>query len=211
MNLYSFDYPEKCTICKSFSKTNINLQVAPYYRPGNDFRLMLIGQDPTIFQKPERVKHVLMLDEPNGQLTRWLRTLFGDENFSAITIYATNIVKCTFEFPPSQARGGGHKFLQPYFENCKEYLRTEIVNYQPTLAIALGEPAHKLFASFLDIEDFPNTMQEAFTGEFIKCEIGGHTFDYSPCLHIKTWRVAEVYGKSVIEFKQGIASYFNKR
>jgi len=56
--------------------------------------------------------------------------------------------------------------------------------------------------------DIPDTMQEAFTGEFVKARIGDFEFDYSPCLHIKTWRVAEVYGDSVKKFKDGISAYF---
>ena len=52
-------------------------------------------------------------------------------------------------------------------------------------------------------------MQEAFTGNFKKVTIEQHEFDYSPCLHIKTYRVAEVYGEGVIKFKKGLANYFN--
>jgi len=76
--------------------------------------------------------------------------------------------------------------------------------------LALGEPAHKLFVSILDNQsDIPGSMRAAFTGQFIKAKFNGFGFDYSPCLHIKTFRVAEVYGESVQRFKQGIVAYFN--
>jgi hypothetical protein len=50
-------------------------------------------------------------------------------------------------------------------------------------------------------------MQGAFTGNFIQAKVGDVAFDYSPCLHIKTWRVAEVYGDSVKRFKKGVTKY----
>lgn len=66
------------------------MKVDPFYKEGNNFKLMLIGQDPTILNNPERVKKVLMLDNKSSQLYRWLISIFGKENFDAITVYATN-------------------------------------------------------------------------------------------------------------------------
>ena len=211
MTGYEFGCPKQCSKCADFSTCGFNLQVAPFFKQGDDFRLMLIGQDPTIFIRSERVKHVLMLDEPNGQLTRWLKDLFGKQNFDRLTLYATNLVKCTFEKPPSNFSGGGLKFLRPYFENCKDYLIQEVLNYKPACVITLGEPTHKLFTSILDNgKEIPDSMQGAFTGELLRTSIRAFQFDYSPCLHIKTWRVAEVYGESVRRFRTGITSYFEK-
>jgi hypothetical protein len=48
-----------------------------------------------------------MLNEKNSQLTRWLRGIFGDNNIDDLTIYATNLVKCTFPNPPSTNDEGG--------------------------------------------------------------------------------------------------------
>lgn len=210
MNNYSFGYPQQCTWCANIATCEMNLQVAPYFKPGVGKRVMLIGQDPTIFKQPERVNQVLMLDQPNGQLSRWLKTLFGEETFSLLTVYATNLVKCSFAKPPSTMSEGGLKFLQPYFQNCKAYLSDELLSFGPDVVLTLGEPAHKLFISILDNRgDLPPSMQSAFTGQFIKARLGDLEFDYSPCLHIKTFRVAEVYGESVKKFKQGVSAYFN--
>ncbi len=208
---YRFGYPRTCRICESFSTVGFNLQVAPFHKLGDEFRLMLIGQDPTITVNPERVKHVLMLNEPNRQLSRWLRDLLGEQNFDRVTLYATNLVKCTFEQKPSSVQGGALKFLRPYFEHCKHHLIEEIQSYQPDFVLTLGEAAHKLFVSILDNStDFADTMQGAFTGDFLQASIGECHFDYSPSLHISTWRVAEVYGDGVKKFKVGVSSYFNK-
>lgn len=208
-----YGYPtKKCAKCaKCHGVSDCTLDVRPYYKSGGDTRLMLIGQDPTIFRKQERVKCVLMLDDPNSQLSRWLKGMFGEHNFGKLTIYATNIVKCTFSQPPSVSQQGGLKFLQPYFENCKEYLLTEIQQYQPTLVMTLGEPAHKLFRSIIsDMDRIDEAMKFAFTGNFVPVMVGSTEFSYSPCLHIKTFRVAETYGQGVSTFKEGLTGLFER-
>ena len=168
--------------------------------------MMLVGQDPTVRKKPERVKHVLMLDEPSGQLSRWLRDLFGPNKFERLTIYATNVVKCSFSKPPSDFDEGGLAFLSPYAEVCKQYLGREVGAFQPDLVLTLGEPSHKLFRYVLDRPDVVGEdMKEAFTGLFVRASIGGVAFDYSPCLHIQTFRVAETYGKRVDSFRAGLS------
>lgn len=211
MDEYAFGYPKQCTKCVSVSGESPSLGVAPYFKEGDRLRLMLVGQDPTIFQEPGKVRYVLMLDQENGQLSRWLRGLFGQSNFRSLTLYATNLVKCSFIKPPSTARQGGLEFLQPYFQNCKGYLAEEIFRFQPRLVLTLGEPAHKLFIATLDNrDDIADRMKVAFTGQFVKAKFRGVEFDYSPCLHIKNFRVAEVYGDSVKRFKEGMAAYFKE-
>jgi len=205
---YSFGYPKECNRCACLSEAKLQLQVRPYFREGDELRLMLIGQDPTISRKPERVQYVLMLDQPNGSLSRWLREeVLGEDIFKSCTLYATNLVKCGFREPPP-SRLGGLKFLRPYFDNCKDHLAEEISGFEPTLVLTLGEPAHKLFITTLDNRsDFSEDMKNAFTGKFVKAKLRDVEFDYSPCLHIKTFRVAETYGDRLIRFKRGLAGY----
>jgi len=211
MDAYSFGYPKECAKCSLFSESDPRLRVAPHFRAGGQPKLMLIGQDPTIFQDPERVKQVLMLDDENSQLSRWLRDVFGADNFRSLTLYATNLVKCSFDKPPSTTKHGGFMFLQPYFHNCRGYLLDEISRFQPTLVLTLGEPTHRLFRTMLDGHvEIADEMKEAFTGKFVRVSLETIEFDYSPCLHIKTFRVAEVYGNRVTRFKKGLAAYFQE-
>ncbi|HCY77476.1 MAG TPA: hypothetical protein DHV28_16290 [Ignavibacteriales bacterium] len=203
-------YPQTCNKCISSNdclEKMVALNVEPFYQQGNDYRLMLIGQDPTIFVEKERVKQVLMLDEPNGQLRRWLENLFGKEIFNNFTIYATNVVKCTFPKPPSTY--GGKHFLKPYFENCKNYLEQEVLYFRPNLILSFGEPAHRYFSSMFDnSNEIGSTMQSALGNEmkFFKAKIKDCEFSYSPSLHIKTFRVAETYGKRIENFKYALKS-----
>ncbi|KUO49805.1 MAG: hypothetical protein APF76_00750 [Desulfitibacter sp. BRH_c19] len=209
MKNYQFGYPTRCNACISISECELKVQ--PYFKNGGHIKLMLVGQDPTIFKKPERVKHVLMLDQENSQLSRWLKGIFGLKTFSNLTIYATNLVKCSFLEPPSLKDKGGLSFLKPHFENCKEHLKKELSLYRPTLVLTLGGPTHKLFRTALDDpEKAKETMKESFSGSFLRVRVNGFEFDYSPCLHIKTFRVAEVYGDSVKIFKGGLKKILKK-
>ena len=211
---FAFGYPRECTRCANIP-TNptshlIGLHVGPFLKSGSGPRVMLVGQDPTIARRPERVKQVLMLDQRNGRLSRWLEGIFGARHFETITLYATNVVKCTFSNLPSRMLEGGLKFLQPYFGNCGQYLPGEVLSFQPRCVITLGEPAHRLFASLLDnANEIPPDMKSAFTGKFVRARLQGFEFDYSSCLHVQTFRVAEKYGSKVEAFKQGLLAYFD--
>lgn len=206
--MHDFGYPKKCKSClksEECLEKDIELRVHPYYRRGNHYRLMLIGQDPTIFIKKERVKSVLMLDEENGQLRKWLGQIFGADFLNNSTVYATNIVKCTFPKPPSTYRG--KHFLKPYFKNCQVYLKKELLGFKPDLVLTFGEPSHRYFSSLLDnSEQIGETMQSAFGNNerFFRAQIDGFGFSYSPSLHIKTFRVAETYGKRIENFKKSV-------
>jgi len=209
---YMFGYPRECDRCKNLSDLIITGPgVMPFFKDGSGPRLMLIGQDPTIYGKQEKVKYVLMLNEENGQLSRWLTSLLGEDNYRRAKIYATNLIKCPFSSPPSSTGEGGYRFLLPYFENCKSHLSLELTNYRPSLVLVFGEPAHKLFKSTLvNSHQIADSMKYAFTGEFVRVIFANFEFDYSPCLHIKTYRVADTYGEKVKAFHSGILKYFGR-
>lgn len=206
---FSFGYPEKCTKCNKAKLKKCTLDVKPYYKEIADAkRLMLIGQDPTIRDRPNRVKTVLMLNDANSQLSRFSREVFG-EALKRISIYATNLVKCKLSKELFDRKKGGIKFLSQYFEHCQEHLTKEILKYKPDYAVTLGEPAHKLFIDILDNkESFNKEMKDAFIGELKPARLNGFQFQYSPLLHIQTYRVAVTYGKKVIDFKNMISKTF---
>jgi uracil-DNA glycosylase family 4 len=212
-----YGYPIECKDCAIFESKPKNLsRIDPFHKTGKGLKLLLIGQDPTIFEEPDRVNTVLMLNETkgrNGQLRKWLeRELFGVENFNKIEIYATNLVKCQFDSPPTLSKGGALKFLKPRFNFCKKHLEKEIENFKPDVVLTLGESAHKLFFKEIKITEgeLKGKMKNDFTGKFIQAKFGDIEFSYSPCLHIKTFRVAETYGKQVYDFKNGLNERLKK-
>ena len=110
------------------------------------------------------------------------------------------------------ARRNPLRFLQNFFENCQEYLVNEVLSFKPNCVFTLGRPAHLLFRSILnDDQKIPDKMKDAFTGKFYKVRLNNFEFDYSPCLHMQTYRVAETYGSRVLEFKKGLKRYFSAR
>jgi len=200
MDIYKFGYPHNCDKCKDFPYIKLKLPTPYHNKFTNNKRVMLIGQDPYIYRDPDRVECVLMMDQENSQLSKWLHDVFGD-SFQKIELYATNAVKCPVKRESSISLNRALNLLQPCFNFCKAYLVEEIVNFKPTIVLTFGEPAHKLFISILDNNSLvKDSMKEAFTGEFTKVSVRATNFQYSPCLHIKTYRVAETYGKKVMEF-----------
>lgn len=98
-----------------------------------------------------------------------------------------------------------------YIMICKRYLVKEIESYKPDVIFTFGEPAHMLFIKTMGYENKINSkMNKAFHGEFYRIIYNNISFDYSPCLHIKTFRVAETYGKKVKAFRRAILNYFEK-
>lgn len=205
MDIYKFGYPEQCDKCKNIPHIKLNLPKPHHNNVTSSKRVMLIGQDPYIYKDPDRVEYVLMLDQEKGQLSRWLKDMLGEHISQEVELYATNVVKCPVKRDSSTSPKRILNLLQPCFGYCKDYLVEEIGNFQPTMVLTFGEPAHKIFVSILDNNDlFKDSMKEAFTGEFIKASIRNVSFQYSPCLHIKTYRVADTYGKQVEEFKYNL-------
>ncbi len=180
-----------------------------FYRPSLSStspgpRVMLIGQDPTIADDPDRdrVTHALMLNDPNSVLSRWLRgEVFAETLFDSFELYATNAVKCTFPSLPSSAKGGAERFLRPYFNNCRRYLRKEILEVRPERVFTFGEAAHQLLMGLLDTpHSFRGKMKVDFDSQLRPVSISGWKFLYTPCLHIKQYRTARTYGPRIVEW-----------
>jgi len=207
MNIDKSGYPEQCDRCRNLPYIKLKLPRPYHNNVTSSKKVMLIGQDPYIYRDSDRVECVLMLDQKNGQLSRWLKDVLGEHSFQEVELYATNVVKCPVKRDSSASLKRVLNLLQPSFDYCKDYLVEEISSFKPTIVLTFGEPAHKLFVSILDSNhSFKDSMKEAFTGEFIRASIENVSFQYSPCLHIKTYRVAETYGEQVKQFKRNLRS-----
>ena len=205
MDIYKFGYPEQCDKCKDLSYIKLKLPTPYHNKVTSNKRAMLIGQDPYIYRDPDRVECVLMLDQQNSQLSKWLNEVLGENSFNEVELYATNVVKCPVKRESSTSLKRVLNLLQPCFDYCKDYLVEEIGNFKPTIVLTFGEPAYKLFISILDNNDlFKDSMKKAFTGEFVNASVRTVSFQYSPCLHIKTYRVADTYGKKVEKFRYNL-------
>lgn len=193
---YQFGYPQP-SACKCEGG---RLVARPYYTNRNTKSLMLIGQDPTI--RSGEATTVLGFDDETSQLQIWLREVFGKTTLTTFTVYATNVVKCTFNALPSSQKGGALKFLKPLFTECKKHLESEISNFKPDYVFTFGEPTHLLFCSLLKDRPDRLRMKDSFTGDFVELAFNGHRFKYSPCLHITTFRIAMKYGAKVDKLRR---------
>jgi uracil-DNA glycosylase len=210
MDEYGYGYPLRCKLCTDLFHECPSLQTKPYLIENGNARLMLVGQDPTI-RSGKGANRVLDLDNEHGQLRRWLVSVFGETIFDTFTLYATNLVKCTLEQSPSD-NSNATKVLQNYFRYCQSYIVREISLFKPDFVISFGEPAHELFFEILsEPGDLTSSMRKAFTGTFNKVRVGETSFLYSPCLHIRTFVIADIYGEQTKEFKMNIKRYFHNR
>ncbi len=208
MDEYDFGYPIKCKLCINLFHNCPSLTTKPFLIENGNAKLMLIGQDPTI-RNGKGVNRVLDLDNENGQLRRWLILVFGESIFDTYTLYATNLVKCTLDQPPSESSNPA-KLLQVYFRHCQTYITREISLFKPDFVLSFGEPAHELFFEILsDSGDLTSLMRTDFTGTFNKVRVEKTTFLYSPCLNIRTFRIADTYGDKTREFKLNVKRYFH--
>ena len=78
--------------------------------------------------------------------------------------------------------------------------------------LTFGEPTHKFCIELLDQYDSKEkgAMKKAFTGQLYKVGMNGFEFSYSPCLHIKRYRVADDYGDKVKRFKDTLRNNLTK-
>jgi uracil-DNA glycosylase len=206
MDEYHFGYPISCKLCTDLFHECPSLLTKPYLVTNGNARLMLIGQDPSISGKG--FKKALDLDNEHSQLRRWLVTVFGESIFEAFTLYATNLVKCTLDSPPTD-NSNSLKVLQTYFRHCQTYILREISLFKPDIVLSFGETAHELFFEILsDSGDLTSSMKKDFTGSFSKVRVGETSFLYSPCLHIRTFMIADVYGDKTKEFKMNLKRFF---
>jgi uracil-DNA glycosylase len=208
MDEYDYGYPLSCKLCTDLFHECPSLITKPFLIANGSTRLMLVGQDSTI-HSGRRVNRVLDLDNEHGPLRRWLLNVFGESIFDSFTLYATNLVKCTLEQSPSE-NSNPLKLLQTYFRHCQTYILGEISLFKPNLVLSFGEPAHELFFKILsDSGDLTSSMRKDFTGSFSRVRVGETSFLYSPCLHIRTFMIADVYGDKTKEFKMNMNRYFH--
>jgi len=114
----------------------------PPFMGGNDIKLIVIGQDPTI-RKEERRKNIictLNLDK-QGALRRYVEQQICDNmEISIDNVYATNVFKYFYERPPADTLDVLKKHLSPNLTLLKE----ELNHFPKVPVITLGEPVLKL-------------------------------------------------------------------
>lgn len=113
------------------------------YLGGENIRVVIIGQDPTVknVARRQRINTVLTLDEPKSALYRYVRDLCDGLGVGMDQVYATNACKCFFTDPPTTIKQRDQvDALALTAEAWLPVLRAELAAFPDAVVISLGEP-----------------------------------------------------------------------
>ncbi|HBL35083.1 MAG TPA: hypothetical protein DDZ96_14925 [Porphyromonadaceae bacterium] len=117
--------------------------IPPYTKANNisDIKLIIIGQDPTIRELESRkdINTTLNLNK-KGSLRSFVNHICTELSFDIEKdIYATNLYKCFFNFPPAD----DERILYRHFKYWADFLIDELNVFGDSTVISLGEPLIK--------------------------------------------------------------------
>jgi len=123
------------------NKIDTELLPVPPFKISNKIKLIIIGQDPTIRHKERRIKidTTLNLDK-SGALKTYIKKICEILKIEIENIYATNVFKYFYKFPPADKL----EILQDHLAPNLKLLNDEIKSYKRAPIITLGEPVLKL-------------------------------------------------------------------
>lgn len=104
----------------------------------SEIKLVLIGQDPTVRRVESRanIKVTLNLDKENS-LKAYLKRVCDILQIDIEReVYATNLYKCFFNFPPADDQ----TILTRHFKIWIDFLMNELQEFDNPIIITLGEP-----------------------------------------------------------------------
>lgn len=138
------DYLKKTQDCAE-NPIDVKYGIIPPYRGGDDVKMIIIGQDPTIRNEKQRANiHVtLNLDKQGGSLYRYIERLCNGLGLSLDNVYATNVYKYFYSIPPADTK----EVLTAHFDPNLELLIKELSNYPNAIIVTLGEPVLKLLTN----------------------------------------------------------------
>lgn len=123
---------------------DVNLPIIPPFVGGDNIKLIVIGQDPTIQNVTTRKKinYTLNLDKKNA-LSNYLNTICEGLGIQLNDVYATNVFKYFYSIPPA----GTIEVLENHLEPNLELLKAELAAYENIPVITLGEPVFQLLTN----------------------------------------------------------------
>lgn len=124
--------------------TSISSNIIKPYIGGDDIRIIIIGQDPTVknINSRKEIETTLNLDK-NNALTQYISRICEGLGLSLSNVYATNLFKYFYTYPPATTINVLYNHLQPNIDLlCKE-----LACYPLCPIITLGEPLLKLLTS----------------------------------------------------------------
>jgi len=147
-----------------------NLQPVLPFRITNKIKLIILGQDPTVKNEKSReyIEYTLNLDKA-GSLQAYINQICGSLGIHFENIYATNIFKYFYTYPPERTMQVLHSHLPSNLELLKE----ELAAYLNVPIIALGLPVLQLLADEkAQVRDFwsYNSKTRKCDGKYTFCQ-----------------------------------------
>jgi uracil-DNA glycosylase len=113
------------------------------FEGGNGVRLIIIGQDPTVQKLTTRLKieYTLNLDK-EGPLKSYISKICQLLDIPFESIYATNLFKYFYTYPPQRFR----HILDNHLPENLELLKKELAQFPDVPIITLGQPVLQLLS-----------------------------------------------------------------
>jgi len=173
----------------------------------DDIKLVFIGQDPTIRKKESRgkINATLNLDK-NNSLRSYLYNVCKILNIDINKeVYATNLYKCFFHFPPAD----DETVLTRHFKVWEEFLRNELKPFNNPIIITLGEPLIKqlIHTGNRDVKYYWNYMGNTRSGKAFKAVPAGNNYlqrTIYPIAHQPAWSKNKFYREYLNDYLQFI-------
>lgn len=176
-------------------------------------KLVFIGQDPTVRRTESRrkINVTLNLDKENS-LKTYLRkvceTLEIDLNQE---VYATNLYKCFFKFPPADDQ----TILTRQFKIWMDFLINELNEFKNSIFITLGEPLinQLIHSNNRKVKYYWDYIGQTKSGKNFKCNEPFENYLQKriyPIAHQPTWNRNDFYKTYLSDFLDYIKRNENK-
>ncbi len=159
-------------------------------------KLVFIGQDPTVRRKESRgdIKVTLNLDKENSLKTYLKKVCEILEIDLHKEVYATNLYKCFFKFPPADDQ----KILTRHFKIWMNLLISELSIFENAIFITLGEPLinQLIHSKSGKVKYYWDYIGQTKSGLNFKCNEPSENYLQKriyPIAHQPTWNRNEFY------------------
>jgi uracil-DNA glycosylase len=194
---------DELKVNKDFKNNQISKDL-PVIKPfiGSDIiKLIIIGQDPTVKNEKsrEKITVTLNLDKQNS-LRKYIEFVCKKLGLEIDNVYATNIFKYFYTYPPATTMDILFAHLLPNLELLKE----ELQSYKDCIIITLGEPVLQLLiedkAKVREFWNY-NSKTKITDGKFKICEAKDNKInrDFYPFPHQPSM-IKEFYKNTIEEY-----------
>ena len=200
---------------KAMPKNPITGGFVPPYIGNGEIKCVIIGQDPTVrnAEKRESITSTLNLDKPNTPLFRYINDKICPAlGISLDNVYATNLFKYFYKYPPQDTVDVLHEHRQPNIDLLKEELSVYpncpvITLGQPLLQLLVKDGGKKKMVFYWDY----NSKTKVSNGNFRHAESDMNYLqrDFFPICHQPSWSRKPFYRTTLKDYLSYVNEHTN--